>query len=1398
MNRAKTKRWVEAKSYSYDGDDWGEYDENDEYGVRGKTPPPPVSKPTGFRQKGQGIAAGAEGSRSATNPEVDRPEAVNRPRSFDNGDERRAFSAGTGPPPEAAFPAAPVDRPYQPVQPVAGASYGDPTMRGQVSRTPQEFYTPPTSTTPLHVRTDVAPSADPASGSRQPSGSSWTQSVGSDATDSTVHFQNRRDFSPSAVPQPLHTNISPIVQRSAGSPASGFPARKSSLSQGTSPLSRGPVAPESTPAETSDRARSSSNASKPMAFVRPADIYKRLEEERSKERKSQDSERRSFESVSRPTRDTSDKPGQRRAATSNSPDPGARRSASLERVEDGRQQDSALKSSLTPVAERKSEYGFPGFSMDGQDQATPTGTVPQQSAANASAVPSNIGPADTAGVAGPESPPGSFLPKVSRFSGFGTDFLDTTASSDHPSGVKDQASGVSDESKSVPRAQQDPPRLPHQPSLGFRTVVNQAFERTDDRSVPDTPLSAEASGVSRSNTDSTSGISPIMSRVPSAATAAARLKAAEAATPAIAEESNDASYPRGQPVSAPRQYQPAANDPSTPRSHSRNPSAEAEHLSDSTPRRSPVVERVVNAPEAAVGQLDTATPTSGSAAGQLSGVLPRYEQDQGQASEAPILKPLASSSGENSSSQAAPASSTPRSDSPTKSRVRDLAGKFNEIADSRRNSAQSVGSRNSSSSPTKAKGDVAGDRPSSKQGGISGPQTPTDGQRSHSQEASTESDFRPKLPGQWESFATTQGSLTPPASDINERLPFAPSAAKVPEEETPADADSDVDFTPTKRKPQPGSDKPSLTTDPLAAVAAAGSAVAEAIKNSVGLNQGTGDDKSPRHDDDDSRRPKGRDHGDIYARPLGPERMESSITNTSSFPPTPPPKEGPFLPGDGQTPGQVQPLMPSKGKATARAAEEDDDDQSARRPPMLPHMSTQSSLDELESDRLRREIVKTLSPLSKSENADSDFRNNRESGVLPREYERYWAGGDDNDDNDDDDDDTKPPPKAVHKHPLTLPAITEPAGDARVNDEARQAPAASSETKNDAPRTVVDAKPALLDHRFSWEQPAAKPEELVPPVGLMPNISTDASAQEEISPATTTTLSDIPSFSVTNPAPATPSSQNEEKQVVEGSQGPSELNVDKSHKSTKSGATALSDAYTMDGLQVVEAEPVTLRQYSSAEVAHPPDLSQFPPPPQHPAVVQQHAAAAHQEAASQPARLQPFREIMAMKSPQERIHAFNLTRDQFANMSTGLSSWVAAVSTAHPELLTSGPITLASTVPAAPGKYKTSPAGRRLSRQLSGFALQTPQTSQPQRNIETPPDVSVPSTSASSKPAHSSSPSGTASGRLSTHQMQAKGKDLLQSASVLGGKATTVGKGLFAKGRSKLKGSGGGSDKVDN
>src|ERR1700760_311038 len=69
VNRNKTRKWIEAKSASYGGDDWGEYDQEDEYGVE-QTPPPLPGQANVLQHK----------------------------PSFEKGDERRVFSTGSQPP----------------------------------------------------------------------------------------------------------------------------------------------------------------------------------------------------------------------------------------------------------------------------------------------------------------------------------------------------------------------------------------------------------------------------------------------------------------------------------------------------------------------------------------------------------------------------------------------------------------------------------------------------------------------------------------------------------------------------------------------------------------------------------------------------------------------------------------------------------------------------------------------------------------------------------------------------------------------------------------------------------------------------------------------------------------------------------------------------------------------------------------------------------------------------------------------------------------------------------------------------------------------------------------------------------------------------------------------------
>lgn len=91
VNRAKTKKWVEAPSYSYEGDDWGSYDEQDEYGVNGPSSQQSAPAPTGFWRQGQSTAI--VGGRRSTTPVPKPTQAPHSALSFDVGDGRRAFSA---------------------------------------------------------------------------------------------------------------------------------------------------------------------------------------------------------------------------------------------------------------------------------------------------------------------------------------------------------------------------------------------------------------------------------------------------------------------------------------------------------------------------------------------------------------------------------------------------------------------------------------------------------------------------------------------------------------------------------------------------------------------------------------------------------------------------------------------------------------------------------------------------------------------------------------------------------------------------------------------------------------------------------------------------------------------------------------------------------------------------------------------------------------------------------------------------------------------------------------------------------------------------------------------------------------------------------------------------------
>ena len=203
VNRMKTKKWVEAKQTAYDGGDWGDYDEYDEYGTEQAPPPPHPIPPTGYRQPGQ---VGGAPSRSFTDPQRGGPPQQVRRNSFEAGDERQAFSAAM--------------QQHGHIAGLREASSHSSSLAEQPGHVAPSTYgaTTQPSSVPIH----------PAL--RQPSGAE------SDISDTPQH---RRDFTPSALPPPLQTRISPAPGSASASPSgTRFPARKSSLSQMDSPASR--------------------------------------------------------------------------------------------------------------------------------------------------------------------------------------------------------------------------------------------------------------------------------------------------------------------------------------------------------------------------------------------------------------------------------------------------------------------------------------------------------------------------------------------------------------------------------------------------------------------------------------------------------------------------------------------------------------------------------------------------------------------------------------------------------------------------------------------------------------------------------------------------------------------------------------------------------------------------------------------------------------------------------------------------------------------------------------------------------------------------------------------------------------------------------------------------------
>ena len=1343
VNRAKTKRWVEAKSYSYDGDDWGDADEYDEYGDYGEpTPPPP--KPTGLRQRGQSATQSSQlptqqqppshvdgrhgyndiggqptallpqGMHSALNPQPRVNTDPARSNSFERGDETRAFSAGGY---QQGLPQRGID-----VRDAAIASQGPeqesfaPYNKTSVSvQSPEQIYTDRTQPSQPTFAPQQPPLMPARADTRQNQDSARTYSLGStsQASPPTQHpsplggnraqsmtaenslqsFSNQRKPAPIPNTPGLRAQGPPIQPAPPPSGASQpyRPPRKSSLSQQIGPqppydASDSISSPIEQPTEElSQRERSGSNAGKPLPFVRPADIYRRMQEE--KERQSQESSRPSTDAINREHSSDESSPMLTRRETS-SPQLLPVTERGLE-IESRSNTAETVPSDVPSVALQKAGSEQAGARWDGLLPQIPNTSQPM-------------------------------LPDLTRMSRFDSSFLDFGDEGTKPKEVKsvEAPSHTAKPSPTtpIPKEAIDPSTqdigLKHQPSAGVRSVVQQAFDQA-----PATPSSGTGSSVDRSLSGSTSTRSPPVSRGPSSATdnIASRMNNQRTLTPppkimdTVPEERRMSSSSGGttkaeRPTSGgPSKGSPKKIIPGYRRDMS-TPSP------DNSPARTPAIENVTHLQSPQEAEMAVATPIS---PGIPTGVnLPptqAFRQDDG--AQAPSTQPSTTSTWREPlpSSTKNTIPSTSRSSSPPKSlvnsvheregspgtnRVKDIAGRFE--------SASKQGSDQSLSEKTKL---------------------PSTGAPEHQPEnfvvhplTDRAESFRPQLPGGWESYGPSSGP-----TKRNSAIRDGPHPLAIVADQQDSSRILDQEQANQSQGQQKEVSKEKAIVSPIehpfAALSAAGSALVGVFPAATGMAQ-QATDASTKQDPDKNPGIALQKRASLDSSPIAAGSAKSASTET--------------------TPRQA--------------------------PPQLPSLDTERK-PQYESDRLRREIVKSLSPNKTSEPTTADTESSwqaspsftstpnvqrsgtgLESPTLPSEYDSYW--NDDTSVGSSRSNSRRRRTRSLKNAPeqLTSHAV-EPPTPLHVKNNLTERERSLDQSASG------EERPKLTSERYSWERPDSYQTSAVPT-----STNGDRTSDPHESTIGAAFTSDAKQSGFSNePTIGVREDSVRPMNMVDGAshpklsepiasreaQGINSLLLPTTLDATASEQDYSTKPYLFDtesgarGETMLSPQASTVREPQSTE-----DPSSLPG-----------------GTMAQP-RIPGFREILALKTPRERIDAFDDARKQYANTDTGLQHWLRAKANEIEHV----------------HSMQSSAQGPVINMQQSSSSSGSNAHLQ-RANAPYPGGWS-----------QGSSPTSTAGAKLNRQQLQSKGKDLLKDANVLSGKANVAAKGLFMKGRNKLRG----------
>lgn len=386
--------------------------------------------------------------------------------------------------------------------------------------------------------------------------------------------------------------------------------------------------------------------------------------------------------------------------------------------------------------------------------------------------------------------------------------------------------------------------------------------------------------------------------------------------------------------------------------------------------------------------------------------------------------------------------------------------------------------------------------------------------------------------------------------------------------------------------------------------------------------------------------------------------------------------------------------------------------------PTIVPASAGNSPEDTDNDRLREEIIRSLSRENSQEPGIPPHQPSTEGsqeGSIPHQYGNYWDGAADS---------------APGETPKAL--VSESHSDwTGPHPLASRDPYAGVQAAGSETQAVKGPPKPKLGRRFSWESSgsADDPTSQIPGSYVSPPLLSTTLAQQEPEP-----ISEDAALEHTKDLPASDS---------DSSNGP------RAEKPR---------------LSIVPPVPENISP--PEQIMGPVDAPQSPKAAPLPPVG---------VVSLDDSKLKGFRDILNMTLPNERIRAFDQTRDQFATLDTGLNHWLQV------------------TINENPDHFDLIQQSRSLA---SGFPRPSPSRSKFPKlgslgNLAASKEDGTPTSTT-----HLRRPSGHLGTIVNRQNVGERGKEFLHTAGAFGGKAGEAAKGLFAKGRSKFRPSGG-TDKVD-